>query len=215
MTTNDGSTEDLANKLNTPESAYGEERTRNLKLEQQVFGLQYALAGKTGSDRAVLNAAQVADVLERKPDPKNVAEAVEMAEDILKAYNAPVAFTYLAYESALDSPFVRPREVLDALVRLGFLWHEVGSGKRREERAREILGCQLSLHESQTAMTKYKEERRVITPSGNDVYLEKHLKLGGGPQNDQTTLSIYFGDNDAGELIIGIVGRHPTGANTQ
>ena len=57
-------------------------------------------------------------------------------------------------------------------------------------------------------------ERRAVAPDGQEVFFEKHIKLGGGPQNATTSLCIYFGDKD-GELLVGRVGAHPTGARTQ
>jgi hypothetical protein len=95
-----------------------------------------------------------------------------------------------------------------------FLWNEVGFGSRRDYRVRELLRVPVSLHESQTTMTKHADERKVTTPDGGEVTLEKHIRLGGGLQSDQTTLSIYFGDRD-GKMLAEIVGRHPTTAKTQ
>ena len=207
-------TEDLSSRLSVAESQFGQERTKAIQLEHRIIDLQYALARKSGSEAITLTPAEVDDLIEKQRDPKNVFDAVDIADGLFRTYGRRVVFTERAWETAMDSPFLRPRDVLAALLRLGFLWHEAGSGSRREQRARELLRCSLALHESQTAMTKHGEERKATTPDGEDVYLQKHLKLGGGPQNDQTTLSIYFGDRED-EILLGIVGRHPTGASTQ
>ena len=73
----------------------------------------------------------------------------------------------------------------------------------------------VTLRESKTVMNdaKLSAERRV-TKDGEDFILQKHITLGGGPQNDRTTFVIYFGDRD-GELLIGHVGRHLTGPKTR
>ena len=207
-------TEDLSSRLSIAESQFGQERAKTIQLEQRIVDQQYALARKSGADSITLNAAEVEDLIDKQREPRNVFDAVDIADGLFKTYGTRVIFAERAWETAMDSPFLRPREVLATLLRLGFLWHEVGSGHRRDQRAHEILRCPLALHESRTAMTKHGDERRVTTPDGEDVYLQKHLKLGGGPQNDQTTLSIYFGDKD-GAILVGIVGRHPTGAKTQ
>jgi hypothetical protein len=207
-------TEDVSSRLAIAESQFGQERTKTIQLENRIIDLQYALARKSGSESIALNAAEVEELIDKQRDPKTVFEAVDMADGLFKTYGTRVVICERAWETAMDSPFLRPRDVLATLIRLGFLWHEAGEGARREQRARELLRCPVALHESQTAMTKHKEERKVTAAAGEDVYLQKHAKLGGGPQNDQTSLTIYFGDRD-GEILVGIVGRHLTGANTQ
>lgn len=209
-------TEDLSSQLSIAEQQFGEERAKAIRLEQRILDLQHALARKSGSESITLTAAEVEELIEKQAEPANVLEAVDAANRLFMTYGTKVVFAESAWDSAIESPFMRPGDVLAALLRLGFLWNEVGAGKRREERARELLKFTLALHESDTVVNNKKlmAERRAVAPDGEEVFFEKHLKLGGGPQNDATSLCIYFGDKD-GEILIGRVGCHPTGAKTQ
>jgi hypothetical protein len=208
--------EDISGELSQEHERYSDERAEVIELERRVIDLQFALANKSGSDFIQLSAAEVENLIEKQAEPKSVAAAVEAAERIFMTYGTKIVFSDTALETALESPFMRPGDVLAALLRLGFLWHEVGAGKRREDRARELLRFNIALHESDTVLNNKKlmAERRAITPDGEEVFFEKHIKLGGGPQNATTSLCIYFGDKD-GEILVGRVGSHPTGAKTQ
>ena len=181
-------TEDLSSRLSVAESQFGQERTKAIQLEHRIIDLQYALARKSGSEAITLTPAEVDDLIEKQRDPKNVFDAVDIADGLFRTYGRRVVFTERAWETAMDSPFLRPRDVLAALLRLGFLWHEQVLAAD-ENSARASCCVVVGFYQSQTAMTKHGEERKATTPDGEDVYLQKHLKLGGGPQNDQRHLA--------------------------
>jgi len=111
--------EDISGELSQEHERYGDERTKVLELERRIIDLQYALANKNGSDFIQLSAEEVENLIEKQAEPKSVAAAVEAAERIFKTYGARIAFSDTALETALESPFVRPGDVLAALLRLG------------------------------------------------------------------------------------------------
>ena len=185
------------------------------KLRAQVLTLRHALSAKGLPPHADLTNADIERLIAENSGQPDVAAAVETAGRILMEHAANVAFSDAAFEGAWDTPFVRPDEVLAALLRLGFYWNDVraGTGAPLTERARERLGFWFAMRDSETTMNQFGGERR-LTHNGVGLVLEKHLTLGGGPQNAQTTAQIYFGDKD-GQLLIGHVGRHLTVVKTQ
>jgi hypothetical protein len=164
---------------------------------------------------ADLTSADGDRLIETHRGQPDVATAVELAEQILTEHAANVVFSDKAREGAIGCPFLRPDEVFGALLRLGFYWNEVRSQGvgRIEDRAREKLRCSIAMHESESTTNRFGNERKV-RHNNEECALQKHLTLGGGPQNVQTTAQIYFGDKD-GQVLIGHIGRHLTVANTQ
>ena len=188
---------------------------RNAGLQKEKASLLYALSAKNGSGKIEVSAVDVEDLIRQQPDQATVFDAVSEAKSLFALYGANVVVSEKALESAMDSPFVRPNDILAALLRLGFLWNEIreGEGATLSDRAREKIGYWCALRDSDPAMERYGSERR-FRHEGQEVVLEKHLTLGGGKQNDATTAQIYFGDRD-GQVIIGHVGRHLTTIKTQ
>ena len=191
------------------------ETERNASLQKEKASLLYALGAKNGSATIELNPLDVEGLIAQQPSQLSVFDAVDNAKSIFGLYGANVVVSETALEAAMESPFLRPNDILAALPRLGFLWKEIrdGEGATLSERAREKLGCWCSLRESEPTMTRFASERR-FQHDGCEVVLQKHLTLGGGRQNDTTTAQIYFGDKD-GQLLIGHVGRHLTTMRTQ
>ena len=155
-------------------------------------------------------------LIEREAEPKRVLDALTRAKELFEQYDLPILVSNTAIEASEQSPFMRPKDVFAALVRLGFFWKDIrGAGNRVEETARETLKFPCSLHESDTTLRKFGDQR-IARFDGGEAQLEKHLTLGGGPkQNPKTTAQIYFGDDANGQLLVGHVGRHLDITRTQ
>jgi hypothetical protein len=207
--------ERLSSERTTLDDDLRAERTRNYSLQQDKASLHYMLASKNGSDRITLDSQGVEALIRQQLTPATVFDAVDQAKSLFALYNAPVTVSDTALEAAMDCPFLRPEEVLSALVSLGFLWNEIkaASGLPLTDRVRERLGLWCAMRESEMTMNKFGEER-TLHHDGREIVLEKHLTLGGGRQNATTTAQIYFGDKD-GQVLIGHVGRHLNTVSTQ
>lgn len=204
---------DLTNTVQETSITERDAQIRNLSA--QIMALRHALRAKGLPAHADLTDADIERLIADNRGQPDVASAVQAAEEILNGHAANVVFSEAAHDGALHSPFVRPDDVLAALLRLGFYWTRLRAeiGGQLAERARDRLGFWCATRESEATMNQHGGERR-LRHNGQNLVLEKHLTLGGGPQNAQTTAQIYFGDKED-ELLIGHVGRHLTVVKTQ
>jgi hypothetical protein len=153
-------------ELGAAETGLREEREARYRLEQDKKALQSALAAKGGAKMVLPSVEELEKLIADQEEPRSVADAVEKAMRLFDVYGVNVVFSDEALESAFDSPFRRPKEVMTALVRLGFRWADIRSrvatmGTRLDKAAREELGYRVELHESDTAMKQYGGQRLV------------------------------------------------------
>jgi hypothetical protein len=142
--------------------------------------------------------------------PATVAEAVQRAA----AQAQHLVFTDAAYETAADSPYRRPAEILDALMRLdelaGLYADPEGFGRSLGQAAEE-LGLTWRQNVSEIARSR-KPHAYTVTHDGERLELGPHVALGSG-SGAGFIARIYLhvadgsGDTPRG-LYVGHVGRH-------
>jgi hypothetical protein len=142
--------------------------------------------------------------------PATVAEAVQRAS----AQARHLVFTDAAYETAADSPYRRPGDVLDALLRLdelaGLYADPEGFGRSLGQAA-EDLGLTWRQNVSELARSR-KPHAYTVTHDGERLELGPHVALGSG-SGAGFIARIYLhvadgsGDTPRG-LYVGHVGRH-------
>ena len=142
--------------------------------------------------------------------PTTVAEAVQRAS----AQAQHLVFTDAAHETAADSPYRRPADVLDALLRLdelaGLYADPEGFGRSLGQAA-EHLGLTWRQNVSELARSR-KPHAYTVTHDGERLELGPHVALGSG-SGAGFIARIYLhvadgsGDTPRG-LYVGHVGRH-------
>jgi hypothetical protein len=142
--------------------------------------------------------------------PTTVAEAVQRAA----AQAEHLVFTEAAHETAADSPYRRPADVLDALLRLdelaGLYADPEGFGRSLGQAA-EDLGLTWRQNVSELARSR-KPHAYTVTHDGERLELGPHVALGSG-SGAGFIARIYLhvadgsGDTPRG-LYVGHVGRH-------
>jgi hypothetical protein len=137
-------------------------------------------------------------------EPQSVREAVEIA-----ATRCPnLVFTQSAYESADESQFSSPKDVLADLLLLQDVALEWASGTMSGDFRNAFNGRHSNFRSgiSQTAATQYGADY-TVTYDGQSVQLGPHL-CRGGVGAPPTILRIYWYKDDAGKkLVVGHVGR--------
>ena len=142
-------------------------------------------------------------------DPKSVLEAVRIA-----AQTCPnLVFTDAAFESAADSPYRRPAEILDALRKLDALAERYRAGQMGTSlgQAAQEAGLTWRAGVSELARTRW-AKHYVVTHEGHNLDLGPHLALGSG-SGAGLIARIYLhladgnGDVERG-VYVGHVGRH-------
>jgi hypothetical protein len=180
---------------------------RALELEKEVQDAKANLANVFQyREQAQAQAVQ----RERDAEPETVLEALtrirDRYPDLLVVYDSAV-------ESAEESDFGRPAQVLEALLAIA----EVGAAWRKARKAKknfkplksafaEKISCKYAVRESQQTMNMYGGER-VFRHQGASRTMEEHLTLGGGDRVN--CLQIYFQfDVDSKKVHIGYCGVH-------
>lgn len=152
---------------------------------------------------------------ESAAEPRTVAEAVAIAQESCEH----LRFARRAHESAAESPYVRPAQVLDALLRLDRVAEQYlrpeGIGKPIVQVAkREGLDWRGGV--SLTARTRYGDDYR-FTYGGKLLELGPHVGFGRGGPNSVLRIYLCLHEGD-GELersvIVGHVGRHLSDTTT-
>jgi hypothetical protein len=171
-----------------------------------IAGLSSALgeaaAGPGGNGASVAGEAVEA--------PVTVAEAVQRAA----AQAQHLVFTDAAHETAADSPYRRPADVLDALLRLdelaGLYADPEGFGRSLGQAA-EDLGLAWRQNVSELARSR-KPHAYSITHDGERLELGPHVALGSGSGAGfiaRIYLHVADGSGDIPRgLYVGHVGRH-------
>jgi hypothetical protein len=151
-----------------------------------------------------------ATAVEPEAPPATVAEAVQRAATQAQH----LVFTEAAHETAADSPYRRPADVLDALLRLdelaGLYADPEGFGRSLGQAA-EDLGLTWRQNVSELARSR-KPHAYTVTHDGERLELGPHVALGSG-SGAGFIARIYLhvadgsGDTPRG-LYVGHVGRH-------
>lgn len=179
-------------------------QSENVRLHAQVADLERSLASRAVAGVGGGNEPSVDDVV-------TVEAAVSRAAE---SFGERLMFLRSAFDSASDSPYLRPARVLLALEAIDDVCRLRSEAKRKREsigpleqvfRAR---GFDYRPRESMTAKGKWSEDYRA-TWKGRSVTVEQHLALGtGSPEN---CLRIHFFiDDESDKFVIAHVGRHKT-----
>ena len=141
--------------------------------------------------------------------PKSVLEAVRLA-----AGSSPnLVFTESALESAADSPYRRPEEILDALRKLDALAERYTAGQMGVSlgQAAQEAGLSWRAGVSELARTRW-AKHYVVTHDGHQLDLGPHLALGSGSGAGfvaRVYLHLADGNGDVPRgIYVGHVGRH-------
>ncbi len=149
-------------------------------------------------------------VAEPQAPPATVAEAVRRAAE----RSQHLVFTDAAYEAAADSPYRRPAEILDTLMRLdelaGLYADPHGFGRSLSQAA-EDLGLTWRQNVSELARSR-KPHAYTVTHDGERLELGPHVAIGSGSGAGfiaRIYLHVADGSGDiARGLYVGHVGRH-------
>jgi hypothetical protein len=171
-----------------------------------IAGLSAALGEASAGPEA--NGAGAA--AEAETAPATVAEAVERAA----AQAQHLVFTEAAHETAADSPYRRPADVLDALLRLdelaGLYADPEGFGRSLGQAAEE-LGLTWRQNVSELARSR-KPHAYTVTHDGERLELGPHVALGSGSGAGFIARIYLHVADGSGEiprgLYVGHVGRH-------
>ena len=141
--------------------------------------------------------------------PKSVLEAVRVA-----AATCPhLVFTESAFDSAADSPYRRPEEILDALRKLDALAERYAAGQMGVSlgQAAQDAGLSWRAGVSELARTRW-AKHYVVTHDGHQLDLGPHLALGSGSGAGfvaRVYLHLADGNGDVPRgIYVGHVGRH-------
>jgi hypothetical protein len=162
-----------------------------------------AEAGRTGEDAEAVGAAA-------EEPPATVLEAVERAA----ARFGHLTFTRSAFESAADSPFRRPADILDALERLdrlGALYADPSGFGTSLAEAAASLGLTWRSDVSELARNRH-PDRYTAVHDGARLELGPHVAIGSGSGAGfiaRIYLHVADGSGDVPRgLYVGHVGRH-------
>ena len=182
-----------------------EEQDAELERHRVAIAELSALLGTTGDEAAAAPAGDETD-----EEPKSVLEAVRIARETLPH----LVFTEAADESAADSPFRRPTEILDTLRkldRLGELYEDpAGFGASLAQAAQE-QGLTWRQGVSELARNRF-PNAYTITHDGEKLELGPHVAIGSG-SGAGFVARIYLHVADGSGAVprgiyVGHVGRH-------
>jgi hypothetical protein len=147
---------------------------------------------------------------EPQAPPATVSEAVQRAA----AQSTHLVFTDAAHEAAADSPYRRPAEILDTLLRLdqlaGLYADPDGFGRSLGQAAEE-LGLSWRQNVSELARSR-KPHAYTVTHDGERLELGPHVAIGSGSGAGfiaRIYLHVADGSGDVPRgLYVGHVGRH-------
>jgi hypothetical protein len=186
--------EDLQRRVEALEEAAARDR-------QAIAELSAALG-----DRAPEAAEEAAAAEE---DPKSALEAVRLAAETCEH----LTFTESAFESAADSPYRRPAEILDALRKLDQLGERFAGGQMGVSlgQAAQELGLTWRAGVSELARTRW-AKHYVVSHDGGQLDLGPHLALGSGSgAGFVARIYLHVADGGGGVprgIYVGHVGRH-------
>jgi hypothetical protein len=151
-----------------------------------------------------------AAIAEPLPPPATVAEAVQRAA----AESRHLVFTQAAHETAADSPYRRPAEILDTLLRLdelAALYADPEGFGRSLGQAAEELGLSWRQNVSELARSR-RPHAYTVTHDGERLELGPHVAIGSGSGAGfiaRIYLHVADGSGDVPRgLYVGHVGRH-------
>ncbi|CAA9535759.1 MAG: hypothetical protein AVDCRST_MAG85-4099, partial [uncultured Solirubrobacteraceae bacterium] len=142
-------------------------------------------------------------------DPKSVLEAVRIAADTCPN----LVFTESAFESAADSPYRRPAEILDALRTLDPLAERYKAGQMGTSLGQiaQEAGLTWRAGVSELARTRWAKDY-VVTHEGQSLDLGPHLALGSGSGAGLIArIYLHLADGNGSVprgIYVGHVGRH-------
>jgi hypothetical protein len=186
--------EELARRVDELEDAAARDR-------QAIAELSAALGDRPAADEEEAEAAEEA--------PKSVLEAVRVAA----ASSPNLVFTESAFDSAADSPYRRPEEILDALRKLDALGERYNAGQMGVSlgQAAQEAGLSWRAGVSELARTRW-AKHYVVTHDGHQLDLGPHLALGSGSGAGliaRVYLHLADGNGDVPRgIYVGHVGRH-------
>jgi hypothetical protein len=153
--------------------------------------------------------AEVEEAAAADEDPKSVLEAVRLAE----ATCPHLVFTESAFESAADSPYRRPAEILADLRKLDQLGERFAAGQMGVSlgQAAQEVGLTWRAGVSELARTRW-AKHYVITHEGTSLDLGPHIALGSGSGAGLIArIYLHVADGNGGVprgIYVGHVGRH-------
>src|SRR4051812_19198232 len=182
-----------------------EEQEAELGRHRVTIAELSALLGTTGEEAEPAAGGEEAD-----EEPKSVLEAVRIARETLPH----LVFTEAAEESAADSPFRRPTEILDALRkvdRLGELYQDpAGFGASLAQAAAE-QGLAWRQGVSDLARHRF-PNAYTVTHDGTKLDLGPHVAIGSGSgAGFVARIYLHVADGSGAVprgLYVGHVGRH-------
>ena len=169
----------------------------NLKANQQIW----FSAGSPGEIEEEESPSK-----ETEP-PTTVEEACERAKGLQH-----LIILESALEAARKSPFMRPKEILDALISLDEIAAAGTSGDILQQLKERGWGKRSSLRISATTKTTY-GKRYQFEYDGKVQYFEPHITLGSGAANSCASIH-YIIDQKRDKIVVGYVGRHLPNTNT-
>ena len=141
--------------------------------------------------------------------PKSVHEAVRLAQQTC----ANLVFTESAFDSAADSPYRRPEEILDALRKLDALAERYNAGQMGMSlgQAAQEAGLTWKAGVSELARTRW-AKHYIVSHDGHNLDLGPHLGLGSGSgAGFVARIYLHLADGNGGVprgVYVGHVGRH-------
>jgi hypothetical protein len=141
--------------------------------------------------------------------PASVLEAVRVAAETCRN----LVFTESAFDSAADSPYRRPEEILDALRTLDALGERYNAGQMGVSlgQAAQEAGLSWRAGVSELARTRW-AKHYVVTHDGHNLDLGPHLALGSGSgAGFVARVYLHLADGNGGVprgIYVGHVGRH-------
>lgn len=180
------------------------------KAEQTIRDLHTQMQNAQALHLPVSSEPAELDSAEDQAEPTSVLEAVQNAQR--KCTNLTIADS--AHKAATESPFVRPREIQDALEQLNAVAREWQERRQAGQAGGDIrrmlmdrgLGKRCSMHISDTTRGRYRSDY-TFNVNGEQVLVEPHITLGSG--DAARCASIHFvPPTDDRQIIVVHVGRH-------
>ncbi len=160
-------------------------------------------------DRTQADAADAAGPSTPEDEPKSVLEAVRIAAETCRH----LVFTESAFDSAADSPYRRPAEVLDALRKLDAIAKRYLVGQMGTSLGHAALGAGITWRAGVSELARTRFARHyVVTHQGQTLDLGPHIALGSG-SGAGLIARIYLHVADGNGplprgIYVGHVGRH-------
>jgi hypothetical protein len=185
-----------------------EDQERIAELESEIAAHRANLAGVLQYQREVAPEEQPPGEAQERPVERVLDALTDVAQrcgDVLVVYRS-------ARDSAEESDFARPDEVLKALLAIAEVGRRYFKSKESKQSMGpweghfESFGLKYAPTDSEMTLNLYGDER-TFTHDGRKVQMYKHLRLGKGDRKN--CLQIYFEPNDKTKRIeIGYCGRH-------